>query len=75
MSTVDAFLVFAWIWLVFELGGIFRALHLQFSISVLTSYFSTDFGKCQFMAKWVLNATQAGTKSPSREDGFLPPQE
>jgi len=28
--------------LVFELGGIFRTLHLQFSITVLTSYLSTD---------------------------------
>ena len=28
--------------LVFELGGIFRTLHLQFSITVLTSSLSTD---------------------------------
>jgi hypothetical protein len=32
---------------VFELGGIFRSLHLQFSISVSTSYLSTDLGECQ----------------------------
>jgi hypothetical protein len=33
--------------LVFELEGVFRSLHLLFSISVLTSYFSTDLGEYQ----------------------------
>jgi hypothetical protein len=33
--------------LVFEFGDIFLSLHLQFSISVLTSYLSTDLGECQ----------------------------
>jgi hypothetical protein len=34
--------------LVFELDGVFRWLHLLFSISVLTSYLSTDLGEYQF---------------------------
>jgi DNA polymerase III delta prime subunit len=33
---------------VFELGGIFRSLHLQCSISVSTSYLSTDLGECHY---------------------------
>jgi hypothetical protein len=33
--------------LVFELEGVFRSLHMLFSISVLTSYLSTDLGECQ----------------------------
>ena len=33
--------------LVFELDGVFRSLHLLFSISVLTSYLSTDLGEYQ----------------------------
>jgi hypothetical protein len=31
--------------LVFELEGVFRSLHLLFSISVLTSYLPTDLGE------------------------------